>query len=137
MIGLYMFYPEGTSHKGQITHNRVYGKITFFEDNDDRRAYCKAIVGEMLDQAEVFEDNAAGFRSVEVYNYDADLLPEERSKTFDLDVPEKGRYELKAAYRNDGADATYGLFINDRFYKKVNFPKGSGTVSDQIFLDEG
>ena len=32
MLGLYMFYPEGTTHKGQIIHNRTYGKITFFED---------------------------------------------------------------------------------------------------------
>ena len=137
MTGLYMFYPKDTKHEGIMKGNRIYGKITFFEENDDRRAYCKAMIGETLSETKVFEDNGAVFRSVEVYNYDADLLPEERSRTFDLDVSEKGRYELKAAYRNDGADATYGLFINDRFYKKVNFPKGSGTVSEQIFLDEG
>ena len=137
MIGLYMFYPEGTTHKGQITGNRVYGKITFFEDNDDRRAYCKAIVGEMLDEAENFSDNAAGFRSVEVYNYDADLTPGERSSAFYFDVKESGRFNLKASYSNDGADATYGLFVNGRFYKKVNFPKGEGTVNETVFLDKG
>lgn len=137
MTGLYMFYPKDTVHEGIMKGNRIYGKITFFEENDDRRAYCKAMIGETLSETKVFEDNGAVFRSVEVYNYDADLLPEERSKTFDLDVSEKGRYELKTAYKNDGADATYGLFINDRFYKKVNFPKGSGTVSEQVFLDEG
>lgn len=137
MIGLYMFYPEGTSHKGQITHNRVYGKITFFEDNDDRRAYCKAIVGEMLDQAEVFEDNAAGFRSVEVYNYDADLLPGEHSEVYSFDAKESGRFDLKASYKNAGADATYGLFINGRFFKKVSFPNGEGTIDEAIYLDAG
>ena len=137
MIGLYMFYPEGTSHKGKIMGNRVYGKITFFEDNDDRRAYCKAIVGEMLDEAEVFEDNAAGFRAVEVYNYDAVLLPGERSEVFSFDVKESGRFDLKASYVNAGEDATYGLFVNDRFYKKVNFPKGEGTVNETVFLDKG
>jgi LmbE family N-acetylglucosaminyl deacetylase len=137
MIGLYMFYPEGTTHKGQIAHNRTYGKITFFEDNDDRRAYCSAIVGEMLDTAEVFEDNAAGFRSVEVYNYDADLLPGEHSEVYSFDAKESGRFDLKASYKNAGEDATYGLFINGRFYKKVSFPKGEGTVDEAIFLEAG
>lgn len=137
MTGLYMFYPKDTVHDGIMKGNRIYGKITFFEENDDRRAYCKSMIGETLSEARIFEDNGAVFRRVEVYNYDADLLPGDHSKTFDFDVSEKGRYELKADYQNAGADATYGLFINDRFYKKVYFPKGSGTVSEQVFLDEG
>ncbi len=138
MTGLYMFYPKDKTHEGIMKGNRIYGKITFFEDNpDDRRAYCKALVGETLSEAKVCEDNGADFRTVEVYNYDADLLPGEHAKSFTFNASEKGRYELKTQYSNDGADATYGLFINGIFYKKVNFPKGSGTVSEQIFLDEG
>lgn len=137
MTGLYMFYPKNTEHESIMKGNRIYGKITFFEENDDRRAYCKALIGETLSEVKTCEDNGASFRSVEVYNYDADLLPGDHSKVFEYDVSEKGRYELKTEYQNDGADATYGLFINDRFYKKVVFPKGKGTVSEQIYLDEG
>lgn len=137
LTGLYMFYPKGTTHDGIMKGNRIYGKITFFEENDDRRAYCKALIGEDLSHINVFEDNGADFRTVEVYNYDADLLPGEHSRSFDFAVSAKGRYELKAEYENNGADATYGLFINGRFYKKAFFPKGSGTITEQIFLDEG
>ena len=138
MVGLYMFYPEGTEYSGTMTGNRIYGKITFFEENpDDRRAYCSAMIGETLSKVAVFENNGAVFSSVEVYNYDADLLPGERSKSFDFDVKESGRYELAADYSNEGADATYGLFVNDRFYKKVVFPKGKGQVKEQIYLDQG
>ncbi len=137
MIGLYTFYPKGTKHPGKMAGNRIYGKITFFEENDDRRAYCKALIGELLEEFALFEDNGAEFRAIEVFNYDADLLPEERSEVFEFDVAEKGRFELAADYKNEGADCTYGLFINDRFYKKVSFPKGEGQVKETVYLDAG
>ena len=137
IIGLYIYYPEETPHKGKIIGNRVYGKITFFEENDNRRAYCDSIVGESLHKAETFEDNAASFRRVEVTNYDAELLPGVISKSFDFSVKEKGRFDLNISYSNAGADATYSLFINDRFYKKVPFPGGEGTVCESVFLDSG
>ena len=137
MLGLYMYYPEGTVHHGKMTGNYVEGKITFFEENDNRRAYCKAMVGETLNEIETFEENYASFQRLEVYNYDADLLPEERSEVFELTAGATGRYELEVQYSNDGADATYGLFINGRFYKKVFFPSGEGQVKEAVFLDEG
>ena len=137
MLGLYMYYPEGTSHRGKMTGNYVEGKITFFEENDNRRAYCKAMVGETLDEIETFEENYASFQRLEVYNYDADLLPEERSEVFELTAGSEGRYVLDVQYSNGGADATYGLFINGKFYKKVFFPNGEGTVNETVFLEEG
>ena len=137
LMGLYGVYPKGAEHKGKITGNRVYGKITFFEENDDRRAYCKPMIGETLTPAAVFENNGADFRAVEVTNYDADLLPEDRSDVFEFDVKTAGRFDLKAEYLNEGADATYGLFVNGRLLKKVFFPKGEGTVTEPVYLDEG
>ena len=138
LIGLYAFYPDkDLKYDGKITGNRVYGKITFFEDNDDRRAYCQPMIGETLADIPVFEDNGADFRPLEVFNYDADLLPEERSRVFEFEIKEKGRFEIRAGYENTGADATYGLFINGRFYKKVFCPKGEGTVKETVYLDEG
>ena len=38
---MYILYPLGTDYAGYINNTRVEGIITFFEDNTDRRAYCK------------------------------------------------------------------------------------------------
>ena len=137
LMGLYMYYPEGKTFQGRMSGNYVEGKITFFEENDNRRAYCKAMVGEMLDEVVTYEENYASFQRLEVYNYDADLLPEERSEVFEVTAESAGRYELKVQYSNTDADATYGLFINGSFYKKVFFPNGEGTVNETVFLEEG
>ncbi len=48
LVGMYIQYPEGTEHYGEILGNTVEGFITFYEDNDDRRAYCEAYIGEIL-----------------------------------------------------------------------------------------
>ncbi|GEM_PF-2295074 len=139
VIGLYMFSPEGVTYKGKMTGNRVYGKITFFEENDDRRAYCKGIIGEYLDELEVFEDNGESFRSVEVTNYETDLLPEKHPYEFYRDIEEAGYYDIEAVYNIKGGNATYGLFINDRFVKKASFPAGMGekAIHETVWLDKG
>ena len=137
MIGLYMFSPEGTTYKGRMTGNSVYGKITFFEENDDRRAYCNGLIGEYLDELEVFENNGESFRVIEVKNYDADLLPEKEPQNFELEADQAGTYDISIRYNNSGEDATYGLFINDRFIKKAFFPKGEGTITETVHLDAG
>ncbi|HAU50454.1 MAG TPA: hypothetical protein DCW43_01620 [Clostridiales bacterium] len=137
MIGLYMFSPEGMTYKGKMTGNSVYGKITFFEENDDRRAYCKGMIGEYLDELEVFENNGESFRAIEVKNYDADLLPEKELQSFEVEADKAGEYDVSISYSNPGEDATYGLFINDRFIKKAFFPKGEGTITETVHLDAG
>lgn len=137
MIGLYMFSPEGMTYKGKMTGNSVYGKITFFEENDDRRAYCKGMIGEYLDELEVFENNGESFRAIEVKNYDADLLPEKELQSFEVEADKAGKYDVSISYSNPGEDATYGLFINDRFIKKAFFPKGEGTITETVHLDAG
>ena len=137
MIGLYMFSPEGMTYKGKMTGNSVYGKITFFEENDDRRAYCKGMIGEYLDELEVFENNGESFRAIEVKNYDADLLPEKELQSFEVEADKAGEYDVSISYSNHGEDATYGLFINNRFIKKAFFPKGEGTITETVHLDAG
>ena len=76
LIGMYMFYPEGMEHNGSFINNCVIGKITFYEDNEDRRAYCEPFVGEMMDMINTVEDNRYDFKRDEVYTYDVELLPE-------------------------------------------------------------
>ena len=136
IIGMYKL-PEGVNLPGEITCNDINGKITFFEDNEDRRAYCRSTIGEMMNMVENQNENYSSFQGIEVYNYDAVLLPEERSVSLDYDANESGYFDVTADYENNGADATYGLFINDRFVKKVNCEAGLGTINETVFLDEG
>lgn len=76
LVGMYILYPKGYQYEGFITNNSVSGKITFFEDNSDRRAYCKAIVGEVMNWTFKDGGNATDFKRDEIYDYSADLRPE-------------------------------------------------------------
>lgn len=75
--GMYMRYPlKDWKTVGYITGNRVTGKITFFEDNRDRRAYCEAEIGEPLADNTVIADNTLDFLRDERFVYDTELRPE-------------------------------------------------------------
>lgn len=76
LIGMYIFYPKGQTYYGSITYNNVQGKITFFEDNTNRRAYCKAMIGEIMTYEFEYGGNAESFVSDERFEYDRNLLPE-------------------------------------------------------------
>ncbi len=78
LIGMYIFYPQGINYHGKITNNHVSGKIRFFEDNTNRRAYCKGFIGEIM----IWEFDNAGndtedFERDEIFTYDKDILPHE------------------------------------------------------------
>lgn len=75
LVGLFQFYPKGTEHEAEIGGNHVSGKITFFEDNEDRRAYCDAFIGERMEKITAWWSNSEEFTSNEVFEYDVDLLP--------------------------------------------------------------
>ena len=75
LVGMYMFYPKGTKYKGSITDNNVTGKITFFEDNKNRRAYCKGFIGEIMNWDFENSRNKDDFVRDEVFTYDVDLVP--------------------------------------------------------------
>ena len=75
LVGMYVLYPQGASHEGAITGNTVKGKITFYEDNNDRRAYCKPFVGEVMNQVFKDEGNEEEFTRDEVKCFDIDLMP--------------------------------------------------------------
>lgn len=76
LIGMVMQYPLGDGRKGYLTGNTVTGKITFFECNDDRRAYCDAYVGETLAASYNRKNNNADFIRDERKDYSAELRPE-------------------------------------------------------------
>lgn len=75
LLGMYQFFPEGVNRAGSMSGNQVSGMITFFEDNEDRRAYCDPYIGEQMYEIPDFADNTEDFVSNEVFEYDVDLLP--------------------------------------------------------------
>lgn len=76
IVGMYMEYPWKTGSKGRISNNSVTGKITFFEDNKDRRAYCKAVVGESLVYYAFEGAHSTDFKRDERKDYSKELRPE-------------------------------------------------------------
>lgn len=76
IVGMYMEYPWDTGSNGRIANNSVTGKITFFEDNSDRRAYCKAIVGESLVYYAFQGAHSTDFQRDERKDYSQELRPE-------------------------------------------------------------
>lgn len=76
VVGMYMQRPLGNGKTGKLTGNTVTGKITFFEKNSDRRAYCRAVAGEVLASSYSLSNNTTDFERDERYTYDIELRPE-------------------------------------------------------------
>jgi len=75
LVGMYILYPLGTEYAGYINNTRVEGMITFFEDNTDRRAYCKDFMGEVMNWTYEYVGNSSDFTRNEINDYSKDLLP--------------------------------------------------------------
>lgn len=75
ITGLYMRKPIGVNYTGDLVDNTVTGKITFFECNNNRRAYCAAEAGERLFGYHRIS-NTCDFVRDERRNYDVELRPE-------------------------------------------------------------
>ena len=75
MIGSFMHYQYDNYDYGEIYGNKVFGRITFYEDNEDRRAYCEDIIGEIMDWPAALYGNSSEFVRNEVYTYNEMLLP--------------------------------------------------------------
>lgn len=76
IVGMFMQAPHGWKYTGKLSGNKVYGKITFFEDNRDRRAYCRPIAGEILAYSHSEANNKYEFQRDERKEYDVELRPE-------------------------------------------------------------
>ena len=75
LVGMLYHYPLG-DWTCTIANNSVSGKITFFECNTNRRAYCGALVGEYLTKKREVSDNTEDFQGDERKEYDVELRPE-------------------------------------------------------------
>ncbi len=76
LIGMVMQYPLGNDRTGYLTGNTVKGKVTFFEKNEDPRAYCEAYVGETLASAYSRKNNHAEFTRDQRSGNSPELRPE-------------------------------------------------------------
>lgn len=75
ITGMYMQQPLGRGLSGRIMGNAVTGRITFFEHNSDRRAYCSAYAGEVLAQAYIRNNNTESFERKEIWQNYSELRP--------------------------------------------------------------
>lgn len=75
ITGLYMQLPLGRGVSGRQTGNTVTGRITYFEKNEDRRAYCAAYAGETLAQTYVRGNNEQDFERKEIWTDTTELRP--------------------------------------------------------------
>ncbi|HPJ02159.1 MAG TPA: hypothetical protein PKU80_04915 [Candidatus Limiplasma sp.] len=77
VLGMYKIYmSDERDHKGYVRGCTVDARITFFEHNSDRRAYCKDIIGEKLNKYLQPENNTVlSFESTETRDYKTVLLP--------------------------------------------------------------
>ena len=96
LTGMLLQYPWGWEETGHIKDNYVEGKITFFENNDDRRAYCNAFVGESLVFYEFYKGgNTSKFKRDEYWEYNKELRPDmcrEPTYTQTITAPECAAY---------------------------------------------
>lgn len=77
LTGMFEVYTSGVSASDiYLTNNVIDGKITFFEDNADRRAYCSAIAGETMSWGYDYTGNTDRFIRDEVYDYSVNLKPD-------------------------------------------------------------
>ena len=75
LVGCFMHYEYDNYDYGEIYGNYISGQISFYEDNEDRRAYCEPTIGEIMDWPVSYYDNRSEFDRNEVYTY-SEILKE-------------------------------------------------------------
>lgn len=78
IIGMHKVYTNADrTRTGYVKGCSADARITFFEHNTDRRAYCKPIVGEVLNKyLDVSDNTVIAFAGKETRDYNTVLLPE-------------------------------------------------------------
>ena len=74
LVGMYYVFDK-SEEVGYINNTYIGGMITFYENNRDRRAYCKAYVGEMMNWPHI-TGCGESFTRNEIKDYSKVLLPE-------------------------------------------------------------
>lgn len=113
IAGLYILYPVSGSYVADIAGNTINGMITFFEDNTDRRAYCKALAGERMNVYTTSRDNVDNFTRNEVYDYTQVLKPANyERKLYTVDNPyESSESSVSDTKEGNSANVSSGEII--------------------------
>ena len=110
IAGMFTEYPMALGQKGHIKDNTVSGQITFFEDNDDRLALCKALLGLARVNRYYLDGNTSeAFKITEVKEYDQELRPEKCAEPiYSVRVAEPGCHHYGfTEYTCDGCGYTF------------------------------
>ena len=140
LVGMYILYPLGNNYAGYINNTRVEGIITFFEDNTDRRAYCKDFIGEVMNWTYEYVGNSSDFTRNEIKDYSKNLLPHycEGNEYDKEEIPgsceefgfnvytcrECGEYKFKANYTLKNHDITEWETIEEPTFEEEGLAKG-------------
>ena len=129
IAGLYILYPVSGSYVADIAGNTINGKITFYEDNEDRRAYCKALAGERMNLYTTSRDNTDNFMRNEVFDYTQTLKPENYVRnTYTVDNP----YESSISADTRSSDTESGELI-EGVNDNVRMDESSG-LKNRVFF---
>ena len=129
IAGLYILYPVSGSYVADIAGNTINGKITFYEDNEDRRAYCKALAGERMNLYTTSRDNTDNFMRNEVFDYTQTLKPENYVRnTYTVDNP----YESSISADTGSSDTESGELI-EGVNDNVRMDESSG-LKNRVFF---
>ena len=74
-----MQYPIGMGHSAMLTDNSIDAKISFFEHNKSRRAYCGKVYGELMTSVNYnyrITGNEGSLQRNETSDYTRELRPE-------------------------------------------------------------
>jgi len=131
--GMHMIYPQPSNSYCEFGGNTVNGKITFFEDNWDRRAYCYIYIGEYLDQNFLEYGNSGDFLRDEKWHYDKELRPcmcEQSAYTSEVTEPACQSFGY-TTYTCQGCGHSY----RDSYTLKVHTP-GTWSVTREPTTEE-
>lgn len=76
IVGMYCGYGLVRDRMMHVTDCTVAGRISFFENNFTRRAYCRGFTGEQVDLVINERNDISAFRRDEHFRYDRILSPE-------------------------------------------------------------
>lgn len=79
VVGMLMQYPIGMGHSAMLTDNSIDAKISFFEHNKSRRAYCGKVYGELMTSVNYnyrITGNEGSLQRNETSDYTRELRPE-------------------------------------------------------------
>ena len=129
LVGCFMHYEYDNYDYGEIYGNYISGRISFYEDNEDRRAYCEATLGEIMDWPAALYDNRESFVRNEIYDYSQNLMPHSYCSN-------KAEHVLTAepGHGDVGFDIT--VCDNCSYAQKSNFKLPlDGTIKNQAYKE--